>query len=98
MQMTLLASIIILISVFPQSRRPESNNKKTAVELWCVGDDLLSQRMCQAFFAAFESSPDFDLQEQNKSGNLIVNDPRKCWLEKNRKTHQNIFFGGIQHI
>jgi hypothetical protein len=74
-QMTLLA-IIILVAPFPIRYDPEiRNQRKPPVELWCTGDDLLSQRMCQAFFAAFESSPDFDLQEENKPGNLIVRIP-----------------------
>lgn len=76
MQMTLLASIIILVAVFPMRNDPETRNqRKPPVELWCTGDDLLTQRMCQAFFAAFKSSPDFDLQEENKPGNLIVRIP-----------------------
>jgi len=63
MQMTLLALIIISVLVFPIQRdNPKTRNqRKPPVELWCTGDDLLSQRMCQAFFAAFESTPDFDL-------------------------------------
>ena len=76
MQMTLLVSIIILVAVFPiRNDCGTRNQRKPAVELWCTGDDLLSQRMCQAFFGAFKSSPDFDLQEENKPGNLIVRIP-----------------------
>ena len=89
MQMTLLASIIILVSVFPTQRNnPKTRvQRKPPVELWCTGDDLLSQRMCQAFFAAFESSPDFDLQEENKPGNLIVTIPQNVgWREVGKRT------------
>ena len=87
--MTLLASIIILVSVFPiQRNNPETRiQKKPPVDLWCTGDDLLSQGMCKAFFAAFESSPDFDLQEENKPGNLIVRIPENVgWREVGKRT------------
>ena len=88
MQMILLASIISLIAVFPTRNDPEiRNQKKPPVELWCTGDDLLSQRMCQAFFVAFEHSPDFDLQEENKPGNLIVRIPENVgWREVGKRT------------
>lgn len=83
MQMTLVASIIILVSMFPIRNHPEiRNQRKPPVEIWCTGDDLFSQRMCQAFFAAFKSSPDFDLQEENKPGNLIVRIPENVGWEK----------------
>ena len=88
MQMTLLASIIILVAVFPIRNDPEiKNQRKLPVELWCSGDDSLSQRMCQAFFAVFESSPDFDLQDENKPGNLIVRIPENVgWREVGKRT------------
>jgi len=55
------------------------------VELWCVGDDLFSQGMCKAFFSAFESTSDFDLQEENKPGNLIVTIPENVGWKKVKK-------------
>ena len=75
---------MILVSLFPaaQGNPHLGNQKKPPVELWCTGDDLLSQRMCQAFFAAFESNPDFDLQEENKPGNLIVTIPENVGWKK----------------
>ena len=86
MQMTLLASIIILVSVFAMGNDPETRNqRKPPVELWCTGDDLYSQWMCQAFFAAFESNPDFDLQEENKPGNLIITIPENVGWKKVKK-------------
>ena len=86
MQMTLLASIIILFAVSPMRNDPETGNqRKPPVELWCTGDDLYSQWMCQAFFAAFESSPDFDLQEENKPGNLIITIPENVGWKKVKK-------------
>ena len=88
MPMTLIASIIILIAGLAIRNDPETRNqKKPPVELWCTGDDSLSQRMCQAFFAAFESSPDFNLQEENKPGNLIVSIPENVgWREVGKRT------------
>ena len=90
MQMTLIASIIILVSLLPteQKNTRTGNQRITPVELWCVGDDDFSQRMRQAFFAAFESSPDFDLQEENKPGNLIVTIPENVgWKEVGKRTN-----------
>ena len=57
------------------------------MELWCVGDDLFSQGMCKAFFSAFESTSDFDLQEENKPGNLIVTIPENVgWKNFGKRT------------
>lgn len=43
--------------------------------------------MRQAFFAAFESSPDFYLQEESKPGNLIVTIPENVgWKEVGKRT------------
>src|SRR6185369_5232890 len=89
MQMTLVASIMILVSLLPiQQKRPATGEqRKTPVELWWVGDDVFSKGMCQAFFAAFESSPDFNLQERNKLGNLIVTIPQNVgWKEVGKRT------------
>jgi hypothetical protein len=89
MQMTLIASIIILVSLLPTEQKNPATGKqrKTPVELWCVGDDVFSKRMCQAFFAAFESTPDFNLQEENKLGNLIVTIPENVgWKEVGKRT------------
>jgi len=70
-----------------QKNSATGKQRTTPVELWCVGDDLFSQRMCKAFFAAFESSPDFDPQEENKLGNLIVTIPQNVgWKEIGRRT------------
>ena len=89
MQMTFVASIMILFSLLPiQQKSPATGEqRKTPVELWCVGDDVFSKGMCQAFFAAFESSPDFSLQERNKLGNLIVTIPQNVgWKEVGKRT------------
>jgi len=89
MQMTLVASIIILVSLLPteQTNTGMANQRKTPVELWCVGDDGFSRRLRQAFFDAFESSPDFYLQEENKPGNLIVTIPENVgWKEVGKRT------------
>ena len=86
--MTLLASIIILIAAFPVRNAPETGNqKKPPVELWCTGDDLFIQWMCQAFFSAFASSPDFDLPEETKPGNLIITIPENVgWKKVGKRT------------
>jgi hypothetical protein len=89
MQMTLVASIMVLVSLLPAGQKNSGigNQRKTLVEVWCTGDDGFSQRMCQAFFAAFESSPDFDLQEKNKPESLIVTIPENVgWKEVGKRT------------
>lgn len=89
MQVTLVASIILLVSLLPtQQKNPDTGKQReTPVELWCVGDDVFSKAMCKAFFAAFESSPDFKLQDKNKLGNLIVTIPENVgWKEIGKRT------------
>jgi hypothetical protein len=68
---------MVLVSLLPNEQgNPEIGTKgKTPVEVWCVGDDVFSKGMCQAFFAAFASTPDFALQDENKPGNLIITIP-----------------------
>lgn len=84
MQMPLLASIIMFISLIPTAQRNTHPGKqaKQPAELWCTGDDDLSQRMCHAFFTAFESTQYFDLQEENKPGNLIISIPENVGWKK----------------
>lgn len=87
--MTVFVSIMMLVSLLPteQGSPRVENQRKTPVELACVGDDLFSQWMCQSFFAAFESSSDFDLQEENKPGNLIVRIPENVgWKKFGKRT------------
>jgi hypothetical protein len=89
MQMTLLASVIVLASLFPlQQKKPESGDKrKTPVEVWCAGDDLFSQGVCQALFAAFESTTAFDWLDENKPGNLIITIPENVgWKKIGKRT------------
>jgi hypothetical protein len=89
MQITLLSSIIILVSVFPtqQKNLDTRNQRKMPVEVWCVGDDLFSQGMCQALFSAFESTPEFDWLDENKPGNLIITIPENVgWKKVGKRT------------
>ena len=91
---------MILVSLLPSDQKNPATGKhtKTPVELWCVGDDVFSKGMCQAFFAAFESSPDFNLQEKNKLGNLIITIPENCGMERSWKTHESNLRCGIQYL
>ncbi len=89
MQMTLLASLVILVSLVPiQRKNPETRHyRKVPVEVWCTGDDLFSKGMCNAFFAAFESNHGFDLQDDNKPGNLIIRIPENVgWKKVGKRT------------
>lgn len=71
-----------------RSKSPQlGNERKPPVELWCVEDDLFSQGICQAFLAAFESTSNFILQEENKPGNLIVTIPENVrWKKIGKRT------------
>ena len=84
MQLTLLASVIILVAVFPipQKKSGSTNKGKTPVEVWCAGDDLFSQGVCQAMFTAFESAPDFDWLDENKPGSLVITIPENAGWQK----------------
>ena len=80
---------MILVSLLPTEQKNPStgNHRKPPVELWFVGDDDFSIRMRQAIIAAFESSPDFDLQEENKPKNLIVTIPENVgWKKIGKRT------------
>lgn len=89
MQLSILASLIILVSTVPiQQKNPETGNqRKTPVKVWCTGDDLFSQGMCQAYFDAFMASPHFDYLDEEQPGNLIVTIPENVgWKKVGKRT------------
>ena len=71
----LISAMIALHSVWMlQNKSPQSNRIRTPVELWCGGDDSLTQRVCSAAYNALGASPNFkrvDVEEQ-KPGTLVV--------------------------
>lgn len=50
-------------------------NGQTLVEVWCGGDDNLTQGVCRALDREFASSPDFVVGSEEKPGTLIVRIP-----------------------
>jgi len=100
MQMTFVASIMILFSLLPiQQKSPATGEqRKTPVELWCVGDDVFTKGMCQAFFAAFESSPDFKFAGEKQAWKSHRYDPAKRWVERSGETHESDLYCGIQYV
>lgn len=59
----------------------------TLVEVWCVGDDVLTLRLRNTLEDAFNSSPDFSLSSGKKPGTLIVTIPRNVpWKQIGRRT------------
>jgi hypothetical protein len=80
-----LVVLVCLISVF-QTSSPIKQSQ-TLVEVWCGGDDNLTQGVCRALDREFASSPDFVVSSDEKPGTLIVSIPANVdWKEKGKRT------------
>jgi hypothetical protein len=67
--------------------RDVSAARKTPVEVWCGGDDGLTQRLRDGLEKAFESSPDFNLISGSKPRKLIVTIPTHVkWMKVEKRT------------
>ena len=84
---------LVLISMFSlemlQSKSPGSNPIRTPVEVWCGGDDALTQRVCEATVNSFAASSDFDLvdADEKKPGTLVVTVTENVdWKEIGQRT------------
>ena len=69
----------------------EVKQSKTFVELWCGGDDNLTQGVCRALESEFASSRDFvvlaDESSHERQVKLIVTIPTNVdWKERGRRT------------
>ncbi len=59
----------------------------TLVEVWCVGDDVLTSRFRNTLEDTFNSSPDFSLSSGKKPRTLIVTIPTNVhWKQIGRRT------------
>ncbi len=56
--------------------------RPTLVEVWCVGDDGLTQRLRDALENAFKSSSNFRLSSGKKPGTLVVTIPTNVVWEQ----------------
>ncbi len=90
MQLTLIAvTLVCLVPVFQKTSSPVKQNQ-TVVELWCGGDDDLTQRVCHAVGTEFESSPDFVFSEEKPSALIITIPTNVDW--KNRGQRTRVFY------
>lgn len=90
MQLDLLATILICLFLPVQNTAIEVKQSKTAVELWCGGDDNLTQGVCRALESEFASSRDFLLADESshqRQVKLIVTIPTNVdWRERGTRT------------
>jgi hypothetical protein len=71
----LLPAIIAVSLVLAVCAAKADGAKPTLVEVWCVGDDGLTQRLRDTLENALKSSPDFSLSSGKKPGTLVVTIP-----------------------
>lgn len=87
MQINLLLVIFVcFVPVFQETSTPIKSNQ-TFVEVWCGGDDNLTRGVCRAVYNELLSSPDFDLNSEEKPGRLIVTIPTNVkWKQHENRT------------
>ncbi len=73
MQLNLL--LLILLCLVPVSQKANPVKNQTLVEVWCGGDDNLTQGVCRALDTEIASAPDFIVSSGEKPGTLIVRIP-----------------------
>lgn len=76
-----LVSSVVLASLAAHAK--VEMPQKTLVEVWCGGDDGLTERLCDSIELQFKSSPYFQMSAGKKPGTLIVSIPTNVmWKEK----------------
>ena len=87
MQVNLLLVILVGLAPLFQETTTAVNRSQTPVELWCGGDDNLTQGVCRAVFREFATSPDFRVSNGEEPGSLIVTIPTNVdWKERGKRT------------
>jgi hypothetical protein len=89
LQMNLVMSVMIAVSFLPiyQKETAPLQPTQTTVEVWCGGDDALTQGVCYALESAFESTADFVLSNGKRAGTLVVTIPTNVdWKESGKRT------------
>ena len=87
MQLNLL--MLVLICLVPVSQKPASVAKqtRTLVEIWCGGDDNLTQGVCRAVDSELASTSNFVVSNGEKPGTLIITIPTNVdWKERGKRT------------
>ena len=82
---SVLAPVLVIVGVsmaVPALAVDAASAKKIPVELWFVGDDVLSLRVRDAVENAFKSSPDFIFSEGKKPGTLVVTIPENAGWQR----------------
>ena|ERR1044071_4563435 len=87
MQIDLIVLMLVcLIPGFKETNSPVKQSQ-TVVEVWCGGDDNLTQGVCHAVDSEFTSSPDFIVSNGEKPGVLIITIPTNVdWKQRGKKT------------
>lgn len=82
----LLMLLVCLVPVF-QKITSAVKQSPTPVELWCGGDDTLTQGVCDAVYREFASTPGFVVDSEETPGTLIVTIPTNVdWEERGKRT------------
>ena len=81
------ALTVILVCLIPVQMTTTSAEKgRTSVEVWCGGDDNLTQGVCRNVYDEFASTTDFVLTEEGHTGALIVNIPTNVrWKQHGKR-------------
>ncbi len=87
----------LMIIIFPiamhQKKAPPLEPTQTPVEVWCGGDDALTQGVCHALESAFESTPDFVPSYGKRAGTLVVTIPTNVsWKGKEINKRTRVFY------
>ena len=87
MQITLVAVVLVcLVPAFQKTTNP-IKQKQTLVEVWCGGDDNLTEGLCRALDSEFASTPDFVASSGERPGTLIVTIPTNVdWKDSGKRT------------
>jgi len=87
MQLSLLVLLFCLIPVFQKTNSPLKQSQ-TPVQVWCGGDDNLTQGVCRTLYTEFASNPQFVVSEdEQRPGTLIVRIPTNVnWKDRGKKT------------
>jgi len=86
MQINILAVILVCVVPTFQTSGPVKQSQ-TLVEVWCGGDDNLTQGVCRALDSEIAATPDFIVSSGERPGTLIVSIPINVdWKEREKKT------------
>jgi len=89
-----IGALLVLISASGEVR-------KVPVEVWCVGDDGLTQKLRNALENRFEASPDFQLSSGKRPGTLVVTIPSNVpWKQVKGRTRvvYNVDFTSVDGL